>query len=217
MTRYLNIHAHRKALSPDETVIFNHILTDKTTPNPSPAQEKPFSIGIHPWYPPTNPEQALHKLKLLANQPACRAIGEAGIDKTAHIPLNTQAELLIQQARIAQQLHRPLIIHCVKAWTELQTIRQTFPTLKMIVHGFRGKPELAQSLLRKGFFLSFGFRFNPQALLACPAERLFLETDEDNRSIKPLYLTAARLRNCPAELLRQQCLRNFETLFPETP
>lgn len=216
MQTFLNIHAHRKAASPDETVIFNHILTDETPSEPSPPQENLFSAGIHPWYPPANPEQALNKLNLLAAHPACRAIGEAGIDKNANTPLDKQTDLLLKQARIAQQRRLPLIIHCVKIWTELLVVRRTFPNLKMIIHGFRGKPELAKSLLDKNFYLSFGFRHNPQTLRDCPPERLFLETDEDDRNVASLYITAADLHHIPVEQLRKQCLLNFNALFCES-
>ena len=89
-------------------------------------------------------------------------------------------------------------------------LKKDFPrTLPCVIHGFRGKPQLAGNLLSQGFHLSFGFRFNPQSLLLCPPDRIFLETDEDPRPVEELYRTAANLCGCTPEKLRIQCLGNL--------
>ena len=110
--------------------------------------------------------------------------------------------------------HRlPLIIHCVRAWDKLFAMQKEMPAgLTCIIHGFRGKPELAGSLLHHGFYLSFGFHFHPQSLSLCPPERLFLETDEDRRHVEVLYHTAAALHACSPDSLRIQCHKNFERI-----
>ena len=67
-----------------------------------------------------------------------------------------------------------------------------------------------QQLLKHGFYLSFGFHFNPDSLHTCPAERLFLETDDTSRPIADLYAIAATLRGTPPETLNQQCWDNAQ-------
>lgn len=210
MPVYLNFHAHRPAAVPSEAVIRNFILPEQLPTEADWPVGTCFSAGLHPWYVPERAEEALEELDRLASWPSCVAIGEAGLDRLASSDLDVQRALFCRQARLAARHGLPLIIHCVRAWGELLALKKNFPPeLVCVVHGFRGKPELAGSLLDKGFYLSFGFRFHPQSLALCPPERLFLETDEDPRPVGALYHTAAALRACSPEDLRVQCLENL--------
>ncbi|MCC8175897.1 MAG: TatD family hydrolase [Bacteroidales bacterium] len=61
---------------------------------------------------------------------------------------------------------------------------------KWVVHGFRGKAELARQLLATGMDISLGEKFNPEAARVIPAERLHFETD---CSSLPVEQIAARV------------------------
>ncbi len=61
---------------------------------------------------------------------------------------------------------------------------------RWIVHGFRGKAELARQLLAAGMDISLGERFNSEAARVIPAERLHYETD---CSSLPIEEIAARI------------------------
>ena len=75
-------------------------------------------------------------------------------------------------------IHKPLIIHQVKALQEILYLKKKFhPAQPWLIHGFRGKPELAQQLLATGIDLSFGVHYNEEAYALCPKERRFRETD----------------------------------------
>lgn len=80
-----------------------------------------------------------------------------------------------QQLILATKLQKPLILHVVKSWEEvLKSIKKCKVSSPLIVHGFRGKPQLAQQLIDKGFYLSFGESFHPDSmLLTFESERLF--------------------------------------------
>ena len=149
--------------------------------------------------------------------PFCKAIGEAGLDKFVSTSLFLQRELFVRQAELAAAHRLPVIVHCVKAWDELLSARKDIPAAAVcIIHGFRGNPQLAESLLGKGFYLSFGFRFHPQSLTLCPSDRLFFESDEDSRPVDTLYRTAAELRSCTPEELRTQCWENLVRIGPSS-
>lgn len=138
-----------------------------------------LSAGIHPCY-EGNWQEALIQLQQLAESGLLHAIGECGIDHRSSVPLSQQLLYLRSQALLARRHHLPLIIHCVKGWPELLTIRELHDTgAPVIVHGFRGKPTLAQQLLRAGFHLSFGLKCNQQSLTLCPHERRWAETDDE--------------------------------------
>ncbi len=81
-----------------------------------------------------------------------------------------------------------------------------------IVHGFRGNKHLAKQWLDAGFFLSFGARFQQEALSYCPIERLFIETDETG-DIKRQYEIIAAIKGFSVDLLQDQILHyNWQLL-----
>ena len=148
METFLNLHAHRPAASSSETVIRNYILPLPPAGHEEPEYGQSFSAGIHPWYIPAHPEETLKELDRLAASPFCKAIGEAGLDKFVSTSLSLQRELFVRQAELAAAHRLPVIVHCVKAWDELLSARKDIPAAAVcIIHGFRGKPQLAESLL----------------------------------------------------------------------
>ena len=82
-----------------------------------------------------------------------------------------------------------------------------------IIHGFRGKEILAEQLLRAGFYLSIGERFNPDAVRAIPDSRLLLETDTSSYSISQIITTIANVRNQTPEELIQVVSQNAALLL----
>ena len=147
-----------------------------------------YSIGLHPWSLPL--AERLSDLidqmrSLLASTPQIVAVGECGIDKVrSNASLAEQQTWLEAQLRLACQLHRPILLHTVRAWSETIEIRrelaQEFDQLPpMVLHGFRAKSEVAQMMLSQGFALSFGRHYDSAALrLAYEANALLVETDE---------------------------------------
>ena len=152
-----------------------------------------YSVGIHPWEAHRPADWAL--LERLAADERVFAIGECGLDKYAQAPLPLQREVFRRQVRLAQGLDKPVIVHCVRCFGELLALQRQFtdgraerstrdkPGFSFIVHGFRGKPQLAAQLLRQGFYLSFGEKFNAESLRITPIGRRFRETDESALTI----------------------------------
>lgn len=166
--------------------------------NPQPGHW--YSVGIHPWYPDSDERL----LRLAVRHPQVLAVGEAGLDKLCHTPLSMQQELFRQQALLAEEVGKPLVIHLVRATDELLAIRKELhPRQPWIIHGFRGKASLAATYLRHGLSLSIGSRFQSEALASIPIDRLFLETDESRESIDSLYQRVATLRGMQAAELQQ--------------
>ena len=147
-----------------------------------------YSIGLHPWSLPL--AERLSDLidqmrSLLASTPQIVAVGECGIDKVRNnASLAEQRTWLEAQLRLACQLHRPILLHTVRAWSETIEIRRELaqefdPLPPMVLHGFRARGEVAQMMLSQGFALSFGRHYDSAALrLAYEAHALLVETDE---------------------------------------
>ena len=142
------------------------------------------------------------------------AIGECGLDRLAGTPYDLQLRAFRLQIEYSEQKGMPLIIHCVKAFDDLLRLRHEYnPQQPWIFHGFRGKPQQMRALIERGFFISFGFRFNEESLIQCPPERLLIETDADVRPIRILYDDIAQRRQTSIEALRKQMEINFKSLF----
>ena len=147
-----------------------------------------YSIGLHPWSLPL--AERLSDLidqmrSLLASTPQIVAVGECGIDKVrSNASLAEQRTWLEAQMRLACLLHRPILLHTVRAWSETIEIRRELaqefdPLPPIVLHGFRAKGEVARMMLSQGFALSFGRYYDPAALrLAYEAHALLVETDE---------------------------------------
>lgn len=101
-------------------------------------------------------------------------------------PQNSRTEILAAQTallrihyELSETLRKPLILHIVKSFPEIIALRKQWkPTQPWIIHGFRGKPQLARELLAHGFHLSYGKKYNPASLVITPVSRLLRETDE---------------------------------------
>ena len=161
--------------------------------------------GAHPWHPQFPPEARL---------PQALAIGECGLDRLCTTPYERQIEVFRQQIRLSELLHKPLILHCVHAIDDVLRMQmEEQATQPWIFHAFRGKPQQLRQILRRGMYVSFGFRHNSESLIACPAERLLLETDDNPRPVSQLYQEVARLRHMDIDELEQTMLHNFQTIF----
>ena len=106
-------------------------------------------------------------------------MGEVGLDKAQGTPLDIQQKELLKWIEISENRELPLILHIVRAFPEIIALKkQLSPKQPWIIHGFRGKPQLASELLRHGFYLSIGEKYNPEAVAVIPRDRLLLESDE---------------------------------------
>ena len=138
-----------------------------------------YSVGVHPWW---TAEVCLDVLiegvRFWTLHPQVVRIGECGLDKLKGGAIDVQERVFIEQVELSERLKKPLTIHCVKAFDCLLGLRkQLRPTQCWVIHGFRGKPELAQQLLAAGCDLSFGTLYNEAAFNLCPPDRRYRETD----------------------------------------
>lgn len=146
-----------------------------------------FSCGIHPWY-CDNWGDRFDKLKIIANDPKVLAIGETGLDKLKGPDLKTQRDVFERQIILAQEVRKPMLIHCVKAWDELISLRKAYmKEYPWILHGFRGGLQQAKQLINLGFYLSLGRNLNREVLQNVSLDHIFFETDDSACSIVQIY------------------------------
>jgi TatD DNase family protein len=166
-------------------------------------------------------EFQMESLYMMASQPHVVAVGECGLDKVRYkSDLKIQKAAFEVQLQIAENLAKPVVIHCVRAQEEMLGIqRKLKPKTPLIVHGFNQKTAIGLQYLKQGFYLSLGAALliegsNAQQVLEkIPVEFLFLETDDTIISIKSVYKKAASLLNMDEIELEKQLESNFNTIF----
>lgn len=206
---FFDIHTHVSPTVPSES-IFSCRRNE-----PIPSQVCHLSAGIHPWYLTTSDlERQTAWIDTMLSDPRTVALGEAGLDKLCETPYALQETAFRFVAGRADKYRLPLIIHAVKSVNEIIALKKELkPSNAWIIHGFRGKKALAESLLKHGCYLSFGFRFPPETLQGVPTERLLFETDESPEPISALYETAASLRGVSPEHLDRSVRQTVNRLF----
>ncbi|MDR0750410.1 MAG: TatD family hydrolase [Tannerellaceae bacterium] len=214
MITYYNVHTHSPSRRLDEVAILNRIIRGKEEKEKCKEEAGLLSAGIHPWYMEDVAEQ-MKQLQYIAALPGVVAIGEAGLDRLTGIPIDIQQDVFARQARLAEALQKPFIIHCVKAWEELMAVKkQIKPKTAWIIHGFRGKPDMAEQLVHQGFYLSFGAYFNPASLPIAYPGHILTETDDKDSDIQMVYSRIASALHITEEELGKQIQKNVKALFP---
>jgi TatD DNase family protein len=212
--RYINIHTHHPLSKKHEDVFELVNLYDQfETAN----IENFYSMGLHPWY-LQDLETQLKVLDHYSRNANVLAMGECGLDKVCTTDWARQQIAFQSQIELAEKLNKPLIIHCVRAYTEvLSMLRKT--KVPVIFHGFNKNPALAMEIIHQGYYLSFGatlLKDNPtvcEAFAQITPDRFFLETDDAGINITEVYEAAAYIRKTEEEVIILQLQQNFKKVF----
>lgn len=214
MTKFINLHTHKFSNLSDVIEVVNQYPWefDASVPN--------YSIGIHPWYIDENRlEKDLEIIKEKLQLPECLALGECGLDKRIEIPLDRQILVFKQQLEIVKQINKPIVLHCVAAYDEVIAIKKEMKIENpMIIHGFSKNEQVAQSLLKNGFYLSFGKYLlrNPdleKVFTFAPENQILLETDTIEETIYQVYEKAAAIKGISVEEMKAIVFTNFSKIF----
>lgn len=176
----------------------------------------PYSIGIHPQDIDLNHlEQQFSWMKSIMFQ-NCFAIGECGLDSLVSMDQKIQEEVFLRQIRIANEVKKPMIIHCVRKFYEVISFKKKAEQ-PMIIHGFNKKQKIAEDLLANNFYLSFGkavlYNLSLQNILKnTPLDKIFLETDNEDFNIEELYLKVSEIKEISLEQLNEQILENLHRI-----
>ena len=219
---YIDIHTHgAKTVTGHFSV---EVLMAHEGKLPSDAPGLAFTYGIHPWYlNESNHDSLLTSVIKTVADPLIVAIGEAGFDKIKGPSMELQRKTFEEQVIIAEELKKPLVIHCVRAWDELlREYKKLNPKMPWLVHGFRGNKDLAMQMINKGMYISFWYDFilRPEAselVLNLPPERIFLETDGADVNIEEIYEKVSSYLGISGDKLKKQIFHNFYRFFNLSP
>jgi len=215
---YIDIHVHDGTPASGIFILECLMAHEKKTPKHIPGVS--YTCGIHPWFlNEGNEKQLLASLENSINNPDVIAIGEAGFDKLRGPSFDLQRRVFEKQISISEEVGKPVVIHCVRAWEEILAAQKKLkPEMPWLIHGFRGNVELAGQLISKGMFLSFWFDFvlRPEStglLRALPEDRIFLETDGADIDIREIYKKVSNDKDITVEELKRIILSNYKVFF----
>jgi TatD DNase family protein len=198
----IDSHTHLDSCAPDDAELVaaaadagvTRILTigqDAPTGEAALAATRAFpgvvyaAIGHHPNHATGFGDAELEAITALAQDPACRAIGETGLDDFRdYAPRPDQERAFHAQIDLARALGKPLVIHTRAAEDDtIATLRTRADGLDVILHCF-SMPDRLDECLAEGWFISFAgnVTYPKNADLAAAAERvpddrLLVETD----------------------------------------
>jgi TatD DNase family protein len=214
LPRYINIHTHHILSSHNEHIFELVNIHDQFDQVNSGVY---CSMGLHPWY-LNDLESQLELLHHYAKNAHVLVIGECGLDKVCATDWSLQQRAFQSQIALAHELNKPLIIHCVRAYSEVLSMLQKVK-VPVIFHGFNKKPALAMEIINQGHYISFGavlLKDNyivHEAFSHIPADRFFLETDDSGINIAEIYQAAAHIRKTEEEVIILQLQQNFKKVF----
>jgi TatD DNase family protein len=192
---FVDIHTHKLPSSSVQSV--RNISFSEAKNVFSTGQKGLFSVGFHPWSADECSVEKFSQLENWTKNNQVVAIGECGLDKNCKVTFNTQISVFEQQISLSEKIEKPLIIHCVGYFNELFELKKKWnPRQIWMIHGFRGKPELALQAMKSGFSLSYGEHFNPESVCITPVSKLFIETDESKLQIDDIYKKIALIKGC---------------------
>ena len=155
------------------------------------------------------------------------AIGEIGLDYFYDIPKDIQRRVFEEQLALANDLGLPVIVHDREAHGDTYELLKRYRP-KGIVHCYSGSAEMAEELVKLGFYIGFTgsvtFQNAKKLLLAAkvvPDDRILLETDSpylspmpyrglrnDSSRIPVIAERLAELRGTDAQTLIDQAREN---------
>ena len=151
------------------------------------AERYPFvyaAVGIHPHDADTL-DDALGLIESLCSHEKVKAIGEIGLDYHYDFsPRDVQKKAFAAQMELARSLDMPVIVHDREAHADcLETVRR-FKGVRGVFHCFSGSAELADELVKMGWYISFtgaitfkNAKKAAQIVASLPEDRIMIETD----------------------------------------
>lgn len=193
------------------------------------------AVGLHPENCAGAGEAEFDAVTALLSEPKVVAVGEIGLDYywEENPPRPFQQEVFRRQLEMAVSLEKPVIIHDRDAHADCLAIVSEFPALRGVFHCYSGSPEMAETLLRRGWYLGFdgpvtykNAKKSPEVIALCPLERILLETDSpylapvphrgernDSRNLPWIAAKIAEIKGLPPEKIACAAAENGKRLF----
>lgn len=164
------------------------------------------AVGIHPEDCAGCTEEDFEAVRALCGHPKAVAIGEIGLDYywKENPPREFQQKVFRRQLDMARELDLPVVVHDREAHGDCLDIVLTYPEIRGVFHCFSGSPEMAETLLKRGWYLGFdgpitykNAKRAPEVAAVTPLDRIVIETDAPYLSPVPNRGRRNDSRNLP--------------------
>lgn len=143
------------------------------------------AVGWHPHSASEFDSSSADFIRESAKNPKVMAIGEIGLDyHYNHSSPEQQMSAFTAQMELAGELSLPVIIHDREAHADCLEVISRYPDIRGVFHCYSGSAEMAEQLVRMGWYLSFtgavtfkNARRSLEAIALIPNDRLLIETD----------------------------------------
>ena len=144
------------------------------------------AAGIHPEDCAGCTDADFDAIRELCRREKVVAVGEIGLDYywKENPPGDFQEQVFRRQIELALELDLPVIIHDRESHGDSLRIVLDYPGLRGVFHCFSGSPEMAQELLKRGWYLGFdgpitykNAKRAPEVAAITPMDRIVIETD----------------------------------------
>ena len=144
------------------------------------------AVGVHPSDCAGFGDAELAALRELCRHEKVVAVGEIGLDHywQDNPPRAFQQAVFRRQIELALELDLPVIVHDREAHGDSLAIVLDYPELRGVFHCFSGSPEMAETLVKRGWYLGIdgpitykNARKAPEVAEVIPLERIVVETD----------------------------------------
>lgn len=212
--QYVNIHSHRLDTDADICIYNCNNQQEVITYTPY------CSFGLHPWdvLSTTQTDEFCEILQAVLQNKQIVCVGECGLDRSVNVDFTLQIDACRRQLLLAQQFQVPVIIHCVRAYSDIISLyKQLRLTIPLIFHKFSGNSQIVNQLLQYPMYMSVGGELLTQRDTSyfnyIPLERLFLETDAGALSIRNVYQRISELRQVEIDVIVRQVCNNYRTVL----
>ena len=118
---YIDIHTHHAHTGSATVKVVNLFPGDDI---PAFSGKNFYSVGLHPWSLKTKEENS-NSLLIMEDVLEFDHVlfaGECGLDKISGADFQEQKRVFMAQAIMAEEYQKPLIIHCVRAYNEINVL-----------------------------------------------------------------------------------------------
>lgn len=191
-----------------------------------------LSYGVHPW----ESQRQIINHELLMRAPI---IGEIGLDtEWTDVPLTIQRPVFLSQLQVAQQFHKPVVLHTKGCEAEILDTLKAYPQLTILVHWYSAAEYQEEYLKRLNSYFSIGPDVLTDSVVQefakkVPATQLFIESDglesfawvlkrsvdvsEYQSLLEAVYQKVAQLRDVSVEQLELQVQSNWCQVLTSLP
>ncbi len=145
------------------------------------------TVGIHPsdtrFY--DDVDSVISEIEKMLSLSKVVALGEIGLDYHYEDTDKEKQKLFFEkQMQLAKRLDVPVVIHDREAHGDCMDIIKKYPEVTGIFHSFSGSSEMADELVKMGWYISFSGTVTyknaqkpKEACATVPLDRILIETD----------------------------------------